>query len=1141
MGRKEPRIFDDWPDDENSGARKKSSEHDKLSWWAEFEEDRFGGSGSSQSSSSSYDSYSYRSVFDDSDTAWYRQSSFRYGSYRDYSPSSLFRSSFQVGGWAVQSSDAKNKAIRALRTLKRNANTVANAAAKITYDVQFSAGTDSNGVSAEMAAGKQQTIYVSPDTVCAAETAADEDAAVDALTGFVLLRVQLAQSVSSSVICDINETSMRGMASKIASVVQETAGKADANHVAAEVMDDYSAGVLAKSMLMRLSRRAVVEDWGGFAPYFVRHAKKLMAAKEELLKESGLSAELLASKVAYNMAAAEDEITLDAEIGAIVAKHLGEQLPVNKILPACRALMADLRAYVNSKAEKLPENSVEALLRDGLQEIMNSHAEALAENQRERDVMRDHMSEMATAMDAMFDAASEELNSPDAEKRANTLAKTDNVIADFNNEFYVERLLGALQNAQVALNGLGALTAPEQLAHVRLKTREWRANIASNMAHFQAVVSKLRAAGVDFEPAVDPVNFAEMPEVAGAVAQAAALAELNKSIQEKLTSSVGPLKDLLKNSAEAMLGTIDAALKTAETVQHEMAPLRKKLNKARKEFDSAAGPHCFAETTAKYAKDHTERLNEHRAQIKHAADSMSSRNSPSDLKAVAQMLQSIQRQGLTTGPVCESTSWSGGYGTQRFTQAGCKYNAERAAAADMPADGWHEKAIEEFLQTVGAESPQDEGGLLPHAIKEANSDLFELLMSLFKDSDGGLHVPGSTRNMDAEKLDKLNKAAESLGMTAKDLLAMLQTLTNDMANGRTSAMAKEIGELIRDELTPAAKTISPIDDALFGETVEKTTTVLDGAAITQINDESKNAVEEDYVAYLSHSDAKPTVKVKKAKKNEIASGQATVSRVISQNRGAVAKIREALQFQDTKRVGEVHGMRSGDLDEGSLHKLRYDSEHIWSQKTVSKLPDVAVGILVDQSGSMNCGRKIDQAREMCIILSEAVRKIAGVHLHIFGHTANQGSSTDLTLFEHYSSTMSAENAELGALGNIRSYSNNYDGYAIKETAKLLNNDPAQRKYLFVIADGLPHGTGYSGDEAEKHVASVCSFVRTRLKIPTYAFAVGVPFSERSSFETQYGKNNVLFLSQVSHCLPQITRFLRNALQKEKTLVGVSAD
>jgi nitric oxide reductase activation protein len=102
-------------------------------------------------------------------------------------------------------------------------------------------------------------------------------------------------------------------------------------------------------------------------------------------------------------------------------------------------------------------------------------------------------------------------------------------------------------------------------------------------------------------------------------------------------------------------------------------------------------------------------------------------------------------------------------------------------------------------------------------------------------------------------------------------------------------------------------------------------------------------------------------------------------------------------------------------------------------------------------------------------------------------------------------------------------------------------DPAKRKYLFVISDGLPHGAGYCGSDAKKHVASVCSFVRTRLKIPTYVFAVGASGSLKEEFVEQYGKNNVMFLTQVSKCLPQITRFLRSALQKEKSLVDTAAD
>jgi len=264
--------------------------------------------------------------------------------------------------------------------------------------------------------------------------------------------------------------------------------------------------------------------------------------------------------------------------------------------------------------------------------------------------------------------------------------------------------------------------------------------------------------------------------------------------------------------------------------------------------------------------------------------------------------------------------------------------------------------------------------------------------------------------------------------------------------------------------------------------------------------------------------------------------------IVAKSRQAIGKIRDALEFQNGRRTGEVYGTRSGDLDEGGLHKLGYDCEHIWSQQTITKLPDVAVGILVDQSGSMSSASKIIHAREICIVLAEAVKQIPGVHLHIYGHTANRSGRIDVSLYTHYSSTAdhAARGADLSGLGAIVAQSNNYDGYAIKEAAKLLNMDPAKRKYLFVISDGLPHGEGYGGDPAEKHVTSVCAFVRERLRIGLYAFAVGAHRGEMGNFEQQYGKANTVFVSHVAACLPKIVRFLRKALQREKKLVDVVA-
>lgn len=198
-----------------------------------------------------------------------------------------------------------------------------------------------------------------------------------------------------------------------------------------------------------------------------------------------------------------------------------------------------------------------------------------------------------------------------------------------------------------------------------------------------------------------------------------------------------------------------------------------------------------------------------------------------------------------------------------------------------------------------------------------------------------------------------------------------------------------------------------------------------------------------------------------------------------------------------------------------------------------RLPDVAVGLLIDQSGSMS-GPKIAAAREMCVVMATALQRIQGVQLYIYGHTANNRGEEDVTLFEHYRPDTGNK---LSNLGTIEALSNNYDGFALKEAARLVSLAPAKRKYMFVIADGFPAGSGYGGASARKHVASVVKFLRDRWRIHTYAFGVGI--DDEKDFCAQYGKEQTVFVDNVRACQNKIVRFLKNVLQKEKSLIGVS--
>lgn len=1125
-------IWDEPADDD----KKKSTgprPNKESSWWAQQEESARGDEGDE-----SIGRYSYRDAFDDTDAAWYRQSSFRYSGFSDYSPSSLFRSSFssfrsvyytETGG-----NEAKNKAIRALRTLTRNANTIANAAAKITYDVQFSAGADSNGMSAEISEKKAQTIYVSPDAVVESTTADDEDAAIDALTGFVLLRVQLSQDVERDVIREINKTSVRAMPMGLAEVIRNATDETDTKKVAADFVDAYSAGMLAKSMLTRLSRRAVVEDWGGFAPYFVRHAKKFASTKENLEKAE-LSTEALAAKIAYNMIDDENGIAVDKEVSDIAEKHLGAKLEHSQILPACIQLMADLRAYVASKSVTLPEDSLESVLAGGLQEIIDEQKEANAAAREKERTLRENMEGLADLFDGLYQPYDERAEAQLAVANMSKLANDVNALR------CKEKLLQAAKTAHKTLEDAAEKYDTNPVLHSSNMLHA-RRTLEQAMRHFTSQLADLRAEGATQEIAGPQYNTT--PPQVGAKAQAEDLAKFIEQVKPLLKNSVENIREQLSAAAAKFVEKMPEWEAKISAAANSAKELHEKMQKDTAKYPSLNVAAAVAETA-------NQTLNAKLEQVKNAAADMAANfkcdsravRSVSSLNTALQHMQSwVNAQLGDIKATMEHFGWyhhrgGGAEFIAAANHAQSKADALKKITPDEPFNfkDWHDDAIENFI----AESMADKANFKANTMAEANKEMFEMLRELLKNNNDG-YVPSDTSDLKSDTLDKLSNAANSLGMSESELLTILRAIERDRESGLDASDAEALGQMLQDKLIDKAKELNPVDEQLFGETVEKRTTVLDDSALTHVNDEAKNAVEEEYVAYLSHNNAKPNVVVKAAKKAEVSRGRIIANSVAKRCRGAISRIREALQFQNNKRTGEVHGLLSGDLDEGSLHKLRYDSEHIWSQKTITRMPDVAVGILVDQSGSMSSSHKIDQAREMCILLAEAVKKIPGVHLHIYGHTANM-HGTDLTLFEHYASNTSAENADLGSLGNIVAHCNNYDGYAIKETAKLLNQDPAKRKYLFVISDGLPHGAGYSGPDAKKHVASVCSFVRTRLKIPTYVFAVGASTSMHGEFEEQYGKSNVMFLSQVSQCLPQITRFLRNALQKEKSLVDASAD
>lgn len=1131
---------------------------DRKSWWDQFEPDspRFDDTTSDgymddwrgyQGPTST--EYSYDKSIDDSDDRWYRKSSFRYGGYKDYSPSSLFRSAFytpRYSSFYSEENELKNKAIRALRTLTRNANTVCNKESKINYAVQYSAGVDTNSFEETLIDGKKQkTIYVSPDAVVKATTTEDEDAAVDALTGFVLLRVQIAQAFNEQTIGSINNTTLRSLPRELMRAIV-AGGAVSGKAIAATHVDTCLAGMLAKGILTRLARRQVVKDWGGFAPYFVRHAKKFMAVREKLA-EAELSVESVVGQISYNMIDDENPFEFSKEIDAIITKHLGEEVPPDTLLPACLALILELREHIASLAPDAM-GPIEKTLGDTLDEFIQQHAENMANKQAHENEVKDALSALADAMNEQFVAAANEANTHGESKvDANDLSTKINSL--YSAEQFLQTLKQSVKELSAHLDALQTLppTAPERPFH-ESRAKYAQAQLEARLQHFAPQMSEFEAKGV--KKKINPKDYVtadpgKYPELLAK--QISDIEEFAGEGGKAIKKEVLKLREQVAELAQKALEKTAAAREDAARNVARIKELRDSLMQAAEKTDNphiadiANAAHSFENYVASFA--------DKSVNLEAKAEAIKNCRSVRTLRSEYTKFMHEHNSLRFNYDPRNDYGWAynfGGTPTGNFVNDGIRHYkhaavaVDKAARAGTPSDvmteiektNWEVNAIKNYLQRI----TNSGGNFEDEAIRSANEEIFAQLEKMFTEKDSDIAgVPMEMcriENPDTAKA--VERLAQALGISANELLQIYHETNNETCPSTLAAVGREIGAEVR-KLLPLFEQMNPVDDQLFGAPVFVETKTL-AEALDQVNDEARNDPEEEYVAYLSHNDAKPHVRIERTRVTNNARAIAKDSR--SRQRGVIARIREALQFQNDKRTGELYGVRSGDLDEGGLHKLGYDCEHIWSQKTVSKLPDVAVGILVDQSGSMSSSSKITQAREMCIALAEAVKKIPGVHLHIYGHTANMQGQSDLVLYEHYSSTSdsAAANADLSQLGAIDAFCNNYDGYAIKETAKLLAKDPAKRKYLFVIADGLPHGEGYEGKDAEKHVNSVCQFVRERLKIATYAFAVGVNGSHQRKFIEQYGKNHVVFLTTVQACLPQITRFLRNSLQKEKTLV-----
>lgn len=200
-------------------------------------------------------------------------------------------------------------------------------------------------------------------------------------------------------------------------------------------------------------------------------------------------------------------------------------------------------------------------------------------------------------------------------------------------------------------------------------------------------------------------------------------------------------------------------------------------------------------------------------------------------------------------------------------------------------------------------------------------------------------------------------------------------------------------------------------------------------------------------------------------------------------------------FRELNEEYVQHHKRFGPIIEAT-ESYRLDKAFFAKKKLPDDYPDMAMCLLIDQSGSMG-GEKIEYARKTAILMEQFASGI-GVPIMIAGHCTH-GSECEVTIYTDFTTTDAKKDRY--SLGSISPGGANRDGLALRICAELLSKRPERVKLLISVSDGAPNHTHYSGLAARKDISeTVKAYRRNGLLI--YGAAID---EDKDIIQEIYGK------------------------------------
>lgn len=226
------------------------------------------------------------------------------------------------------------------------------------------------------------------------------------------------------------------------------------------------------------------------------------------------------------------------------------------------------------------------------------------------------------------------------------------------------------------------------------------------------------------------------------------------------------------------------------------------------------------------------------------------------------------------------------------------------------------------------------------------------------------------------------------------------------------------------------------------------------------------------------------------------------------------------QLKESRRGGKMTGLPMGRrLDTHAL--CRNDGKVFYKNSLPNEIPEMAVGLLLDESGSMSSCDRCTYARATAIILYDFCRGL-DIPVMVYGHSteydSHHGNIVDLYSYAEFESI---DQEDQYRMMDINARGGNRDGAALRYVAEQLSKRPEEIKILMIVSDGQPADRGYDGTAAEEDLRGVRQEYQRKL-----AAAIG---DDKQNIERIYG-DSFMDITDLNQLPAKLTGVVRRHIQ-----------